>query len=36
MKFNGRTEDEVNKGIPANKQWNHKFDPSMTDQSFNY
>lgn len=36
MKFNGRTEDEVKKGIPANPQYKHKFDPSMTDQSFNY
>lgn len=36
MKFNGRTEDEVKKGIPANPQYYHKFEPSMTDQSFNY
>lgn len=36
MKFNGRNEEEVQKGIPASPQYKHKFDPSMTDQSFNY
>lgn len=36
MKFNGRTEEDAKKGKPASPQYNHKFDPSMTDQSFNY
>lgn len=36
LKYSGRSKDSLNKGLSANPQFTHVFEPSMTDQTFNY
>lgn len=36
FKYSGRSENSLKKGLSANPQIEHEFEPSMTDQTFNY
>lgn len=36
VKFSGRSQACIENGISANPQFDYEFEPSMTDQTFNY